>query len=203
MRRIDRLLLGATVLGIVLNVVLVFRPATTKEAGCASVPTPVAYFDEAAVDGIHALLDSASCRKQLAACDLQTESCHRVLSACLAETAASSPPQIRFETGEPHRALEQIAAPLLARHFDALEGLDWSLECRDDVCRIDVVHEESIASAVAETMIALQQDERITSAFPWRGFEAGYPTNDGLTGIPLRTETVYLAQGTEPGDAEP
>lgn len=110
------------------------------------------------------------------------------------------PPDKRFEKGAPSPALESKMQRALAQILDgAPEGWNHNLECRADVCRLDMVERDGSDEFDWMARIQRQRPDGVGAM----AFEASRPGQDPVTKEPLTSQAAYLRvqSGAQSGQA--
>jgi hypothetical protein len=80
----------------------------------------------------------AACRHRLDECRALMDRCVEALSDCRQELATTQLPHQRFEKAQPSAESEARFRPYVEAALAPFEGLETELECRADVCRLEL-----------------------------------------------------------------
>lgn len=123
--------------------------------------------------------------------------CDRVLAECREaraqadeKLAAMRPPHQRFESADPESGNPDDEARL-SQHLDRLveDGLDTSVECRGQTCRVEVI---APADGDSDWMRAVQSDPDFRGLAERMSFQAARPTTDPVSGKGLLAHQMFL-----------
>src|SRR5690242_17223769 len=90
------------------------------------------------------------CSRQLSECSSLAESCTALLDDCRYEGDRHRANDERFAGGARDLAREARFAPLVGHALDDLEGVEWSLECRAEICAVEMIGDVEAAMAAVQ-----------------------------------------------------
>ena len=160
------------------------RPAATRAAhpsgsaaSVAGVPRPVR-----PAPGAGTSLRDQSCPDQLRGLGQRLADAEQQLDRYL-------PPDKRFEKGAPSPALESKMQRALVQILDgAPDGWSHNLECRADVCRLDMIARDGSEDFDWMHKLQSQRPDGVVGMM----FGASRPGQDPVTKEPLTSESAYL-----------
>ena len=123
-----------------------------------------------------------TCSESLAACGAQITALHELYAQYL-------PPHKQFARGSRNEEGEAAVSAILDAIFTG-ESPAYDLECRADVCRVEIVSRQS--DDRADLMRHLQDTDLWGDLVRGRSFRAGKPSVDPVSGEALFSQTVHL-----------
>jgi hypothetical protein len=163
--------------------------ASTREPETTEEHTP----DEAqATADTERAPSAAQCGERWGACATSADTCRKILAACQARFGKLRPAREIFLAGEHEPELEKQVQPEVARVYQGIDGLDWSLECRGGICRLDVYWSEKAHEAARAANLAIQSDPGVHQHFHGMSIGGGTPTVDVITREPLAHQVIHL-----------
>ena len=138
------------------------------------------------------LPSAAECGERWSVCAERAGTFRKILAVCQARFETLRPANEVFLAGEHEPELEEQVRPQVERIYQGIEGLDWSLECRGGICRVDVYWSEPAHEAAQAANLAIQSDPGVHQHVHGMMFGGGSPTVDVVTREPLAHQVIHL-----------
>lgn len=141
----------------------------------------------------------ASCERQLRECSVTTQAYRAEVQKLEQAAERARPMEERFERGQPNEAARARLSPAVKRFLEQA-GANFDIECRGDVCSIDVI----TRAGQEDLTERLQRDPEIRKLASGLRFESPTPTNDPVSKQPMWREKVMVAikQGEDAADGK-
>lgn len=166
---------GGALAGVAVNV-WQSSSAGVEETGAGPTSTAIVERECATTRASSEVRNSGGCERELLACAELAAGCGTLAAECGDELVERAELAERFGGADRSRTAEQRLTPMLVRAFGGVEGVDWSLACRDAICRVelhgDVGRAEEVLQIELRSVIAAASYETTRTDAQQRGVVA-------------------------------